>query len=267
MKFLTYLIIGSAVVNFCIGASVVSEKNLVDLMIKKLDVLEVVEGLDLSKISENELDLKPIEAFGLRFLGQAVVMEGSCEALTYWCDEQNLLPDVALRLFTQITNAFSQRIGEGKVVNDVPSFEDASETKTQVRLWPIGNEMIVVTVTAYPTRAGLSLQRIIRSAWIEQMGADQGKFWNETLKTNGIVEPAPEPQLTPPLTPTTKERKSMEKKLKHLMQSPNKISDSGAKTTAQRPVFTTSVWLSWFAGIVGVTVLFSLAWQCIKRQK
>ena len=132
-------------------------------------------------------ELKPLEAFETKFLGKATFNEAALESVTYWCEDASLAPEAASKLFVHIADLLRQKLGEGTWVKDVPSFEDASDPKKQVMLWSEGPELVVLSVDVYPTRAGLSLQRLQRSTWIAQMGADQGAFWDKALKGSGIA--------------------------------------------------------------------------------
>jgi cell division septation protein DedD len=105
-----------------------------------------------------------------------------------------------------MSDALRPRVGEGRLIKDVPSFEDAFDPKKQVMLWNDGSEMIVLSLAAYPTRASLGVRRVSRSSWLEEMGADQGEFWDKTLKATGLATSLPtiDPSTQSQTTPTSK---------------------------------------------------------------
>ncbi len=268
----SFLRIVSIVILFALGSSYGSEGELVNLMAASLKGTEISAHLELPAplpdSGERRRKLKQIEAFGIKFSGQAAFKETSLLSVTLWCDEIQLAPDAALRLFSRISDTLRPRIGEGKIINNVPSFEDAFDPKTQVMLWVDGSEMIVLSVNTYPTRAGLSLQRIGRLTWLDEMGADQGEFWDKALKANGMAASPPSLDPPPTQTPSNKEQTIRNPRLPPLVPPPMPTApvplpavkpDSSAPTpVTQIPAATvdsqTPMW-KWILGFAAIAVI------------
>lgn len=248
------------------GLSYGSDDDLVKLMTTSLNGAGVGAYLEPSSplpgSDESRRKLKQIEAFGIRFSGQAAFKETSLQSVTLWCDEAQLAPDAALKLFSQVSSALRPRIGEGKLINDVPSFEDAVDPKKQVMLWPDGSEMIVLSVNAYPTRAGLSLQRIGRSLWREEMGADQGVFWDRTLKAIGMVASPPSIEQSSKKPPSANSQ-TTSPPVAHLpapKQAPE--AKSAGSSPSEEPAST-----PWSIIVVLIVAATGLLWLAVKNRK
>ncbi len=246
-----------------LGASHGSEIDLVNLMATSLKGGEISTYLEPSSSSKGSDDsggkLKQIEAFGIKFSGQAAFKETSLQSVTLWCDEAHLTPETALRLFSQMSDALRPRVGEGRLIKDVPSFEDAFDPKKQVMLWNDGSEMIVLSVAAYPTRASLGVRRVSRSSWLEEMGADQGEFWDKTLKATGLatslptIDPSTQSQTTSTPSP--------------VVQTPAPKMAPEAKPIPTTPSEEPASSMPWSIIVVLIVAATGLLWLLVKKRK
>lgn len=251
-----------------LGASYGSENDLVNLIATSLKGAGISAHLEPSSSLQgsdaSRRKLKQIEAFGIKFSGQAAFKETSLQSVTLWCDETHLAPDAALRLFSQMSDTLRPRIGEGKLIKDVPSFEDAFDPKKQVMLWTDGSEMIVLSVDAYPTRAGLSLQRVSRSTWLEEMGADQGEFWDKTLKATGMATSPPSIEQPAAQPLSTKAQTTPAPKPPSVVQPPTPKAPEAkpTSTSSEEPASSTPLSII----MVLIVALTGLLWLLLKRR-
>jgi len=265
-KQLLFLLVASTTIICTLDVSFGSESDLVDLMSTSLKGAGISARLEpSSSLPDNDgsrQKIKQIEAFGINFSGQAAFKETSLQSVSLWCDDSRLAPDAAFKAFSQIADALHPRIGNGKLIKDVPSFEDATDPKKQVMLWTDKNEIIVLSMDTYPIRAGLSLQRNNLQEWLAEMGADQGEFWNKTLKANGVD--------TPPLSIDSPSSKSQSSQAPDGVSKPVTQPSKSEKTAKAKPTprsneFTSST--PWFVVAALIVVVISLMVLLLKWRK
>ncbi len=81
-------------------------------------------------------------------------------------------------------------MGEGTLVENIPNHEDASEVSMDSYIWKDKEDIVMLMISEYPSRAGISLSRQAQSTWLENMGADSGAFWVKTLQSiNQAIAP------------------------------------------------------------------------------
>ena len=103
-KQLSFLLIATTTIICTLGISFGSESDLVDLMATSLKGAGIRAGLEqpgsLPDKDGSRQKIKPFEAFGIHFSGQAAFKEKSLQSVSLWCDDSRLAPDVALKSFS-----------------------------------------------------------------------------------------------------------------------------------------------------------------------
>jgi hypothetical protein len=127
--------------------------------------------------------LKHVEEFGETFTGHAILNNSNIESISLWTSNERILPNDARVLFDHILKKVSADMGKGSIVENIPNHEDASDVQMDAYLWKDKEDIIVLMITEYPSRAGISLSRQTQSTWLENMGADSGEFWVKTLQS------------------------------------------------------------------------------------
>jgi hypothetical protein len=192
---------------FCLQvASQATEADLLNIVSGSLKAKEVIAYLEnpASTLPQDDArrNLKPVEAFGQRFSGRAAFAESSLQSISLWCDDPRLAPSTALRLFAQVSKALSQRVANGRPIKNIPNYDDGSDVENSAMLWVDRDDIILLSIQVYPSRAGFSIQRTNRIYWLAGMGADEGEFWRKTLTKpaiNGafrspLIDPEPSQQ-------------------------------------------------------------------------
>lgn len=170
---------------FCLPViSRASDVDLINIVAGKLKTTEIRPHLESSApILPNEKakrQMKRIDAFGKQFDGQSSFKGDALQSVSLWC-KPRLTPEAALQLFSKMSDALGKRFTDGRLIKNVPNYGDASDIKTHVRLWTHGDELIVLKVEVYPNKAEVSLARLNRALWFDEMGADEREFWEKTL--------------------------------------------------------------------------------------
>ena len=163
------------------------EKNIFDLFAEKNKYNEIQS---IIKISEKSIDtdatskksLKDFEKFGEDFSGNVTVNDSNVDSVSIWTSNHHISPKDARVLFDRIFDAVKSKMGTGHIVENIPNHEDASDVQMDAYIWKDDEDIVVLMITEYPTRAGIYLTRKSQSKWLANMGADSGKFWT------GIME-------------------------------------------------------------------------------
>lgn len=206
--------------------------------------------------------LSSVQAFGASFSGEAFFESSNLKTTQFWCDDQKMTPAFASNLFGQLSSALRERLGQGKSVQDVPNYGDASDVKTQIMLWTEGDDVILLSMDTYPKRAGVTVIRQSRATWQAGMGADEGMYWHKTLEKGGestvpITPDAPKSAVTSPSPSTDPYLPDV------TTPTHPKLSESNSSSPSENRAFSTP----WSLMVVIVVAAAGLFWLAIKKRK
>lgn len=143
--------------------------------------LEDVINLDNADIRTN-VAIKPVEESGEIFTGYVTLNDKKVESVALWTSNERIPAKDARVVFAKVSKKIASIMGEGTLVENIPNHEDASEVRMDSYIWKDKEDIIVLMISEYPSRAGISLSRQAQSTWLENMGADSGAFWEKTLQ-------------------------------------------------------------------------------------
>lgn len=168
--------------------------EIINSIIEITQFQEIYDYLDFAapSVSGTPKDgtLKPITEFGVTFAGRTVFGDSKIEEISLWTTDEKISPEAARLVFHRLLKSINLRLGNGKLIEDVPNHEDASDVRTDVYIWNKEDNLIALTISEYHNRTGISLSRLRRSLWLDRMGADSGEFWEKTLKSFDTMEDA-----------------------------------------------------------------------------
>lgn len=145
-------------------------------------ILENLESgvMPADAAESHSLPMKPVSAFGAVFSGEVVFKEGVRDRIAMWTHDPLMKPRDGIELFGEMSSALKRKFGAGKVVDDIPNYGDGSEVKSSASLWFLQDEVVVLRLDQYSSRAGIILVRQEAKSWRANMGADESVFWSQT---------------------------------------------------------------------------------------
>ena len=180
---------------FLSSVCIANNEGLVELLRKSPSYENVSSFLEDIK-NRNDADIrtnvaiKPVEESGEIFTGHVTLNDKKVESVALWTSNERIPPKNARVVFAKVSNKIASIMGEGTLVENIPNYEDASEVRMDSYIWKDKADIIVLMISEYPNRAGISLSRQAQSTWLENMGADSGAFWVKTIQSiNQAIAP------------------------------------------------------------------------------
>jgi hypothetical protein len=106
--------------------------------------------------------------------------------MAMWTHDALMRPHDAFRVFRKLTGALEGEFGEGRLVDDIPNRGDGSEVQSSVSPWFLGDEIVVLRLDRYSSRAGVGLVRENAESWQNSTGADESFFGPKPWKKTGV---------------------------------------------------------------------------------
>lgn len=180
---------------FLSSVCVANNKGLFELITRNPSYENVLSFLEDTKNRDNadirtNVAIKPVEESGKIFAGHVTLNDKKVESVALWTSNERIPPKDARVVFARVSKKITSIMGGGTLVENIPNHEDASEVRTDSYIWKDKEDIIVLMISEYPSRAGISLSRQAQSTWLENMGADSGAFWVKTLQSiNQAIAP------------------------------------------------------------------------------
>ena len=155
-----------------------ADENLLDLINQKQEPLTLQPYLEPGSVdamttAEARHKLKPINAFGSIFTGEAVLKNAVPDQILVWTHDPSISPGAGLDLFEALTDALERELGVSRRIHEIPNYGDGSDVKSSAILWIIGSDIILLKLDRYSSRSGISIVRQSSESWRSGMGADE----------------------------------------------------------------------------------------------